>query len=101
MPLEMAVYSQFLINPKSVFECCGQILTFVHDGEKSVAELMDTGKQLLGRRQVLPAVPHLLHTVQVEGTFPDGTKLITIHDAIARENGNLELALDGSFLPGR
>lgn len=76
-----------------------QILTFVHDGEKSVAELMDTGKQLLGRRQVLPAVPHLLHTVQVEGTFPDGTKLITIHDAIARENGNLELALDGSFLP--
>ncbi|GAB4853150.1 Urease [Ancistrocladus abbreviatus] len=76
-----------------------QILSFVRDGNKSVAELMDIGKQLLGRRQVLPAVPHLLHTVQVEGTFPDGTKLITIHDAIASENGNLELALDGSFLP--
>ncbi|KAK7842184.1 urease [Quercus suber] len=60
---------------------------------------MDTGKQLLGRRQVLPAVPHLLHMVQVEGTFPDGTKLITVHDAIASENGNLELALHGSFLP--
>ncbi|GAV89321.1 LOW QUALITY PROTEIN: Urease_alpha domain-containing protein/Urease_gamma domain-containing protein/Urease_beta domain-containing protein/Amidohydro_1 domain-containing protein, partial [Cephalotus follicularis] len=51
------------------------------------------------RRQVLPAVPHILDTVQVEGTFPDGTKLITIQDAIASENGNLELALHGSFLP--
>lgn len=76
-----------------------QILEFVRDGEKTVAELMDIGKQLLGRRQVLPAVPHLLHMVQVEGTFPDGTKLITVHDAIASENGNLELALHGSFLP--
>uniref|UniRef100_A0A2N9FRW1 Urease n=1 Tax=Fagus sylvatica TaxID=28930 RepID=A0A2N9FRW1_FAGSY len=76
-----------------------QILEFVRDGEKTVAELMDIGKQLLGRRQVLPAVPHFLHMVQVEGTFPDGTKLITIHDAIASENGNLELALHGSFLP--
>lgn len=76
-----------------------QILEFVRDGEKTVAELMDIGKQLLGRRQVLPAVPHLLHMVQVEGTFPDGTKLITVHDAIASENGNLELALYGSFLP--
>ncbi|XP_059448917.1 urease [Corylus avellana] len=76
-----------------------QILEFVRDGEKSVAELMDIGKQLLGRRQVLPAVPNLLDAVQVEGTFPDGTKLITVHDAIASENGNLELALHGSFLP--
>ncbi|KAK9117493.1 hypothetical protein Sjap_016440 [Stephania japonica] len=76
-----------------------QILEFVRDGKKTVAELMDIGKQLLGRRQVLPAVPLLLETVQVEGTFPDGTKLITIHDAIARDNGNLELALYGSFLP--
>ncbi|KDP26772.1 hypothetical protein JCGZ_17930 [Jatropha curcas] len=76
-----------------------QILEFVRDGNKTVAELMDLGKQLLGRRQVLPAVPHLLHTVQVEGTFPDGTKLVTVHDPIASENGNLELALHGSFLP--
>ncbi|XP_062157405.1 urease [Alnus glutinosa] len=76
-----------------------QILEFVRDGDKSVAELMDIGKQLLGRRQVLPAVPNILDAVQVEGTFPDGTKLITVHDAIASENGNLELALHGSFLP--
>ncbi|KAL6538229.1 hypothetical protein OROGR_012217 [Orobanche gracilis] len=50
------------------------------------------------RRQVLPSVPYLLHSVQVEGTFPDGTKLITIHDPVSCENGNLELALHGSFL---
>ncbi|CAN1861266.1 Os12g0234800 [Linum perenne] len=41
------------------------------------------------RRQVLPAVPNLLHSVQVEGTFSDGTKLITVHDAIACENEDL------------
>ncbi|XP_043703344.1 urease-like [Telopea speciosissima] len=76
-----------------------QVLEFVRDGDKTVANLMDIGKQLLGRRQVLPAVPHLLDTVQVEGTFLDGTKLITIHDPIASEDGNLELALHGSFLP--
>ncbi|XP_057949533.1 urease [Malania oleifera] len=76
-----------------------QILTFVRDGDRSVAELMNTGKCLLGRRHVLPAVPHLLHMVQVEGTFPDGTKLITIHEPISSEDVNLEQALDGSFLP--
>ncbi|XP_038989685.1 urease isoform X2 [Phoenix dactylifera] len=76
-----------------------QILEFVRDGDRTVSELMDIGKQLLGRRQVLPAVPHLLDTIQVEGTFKDGTKLITIHDPIVSDNGNLELALHGSFLP--
>ncbi|KAI9125510.1 hypothetical protein K1719_002928 [Acacia pycnantha] len=76
-----------------------QILEFVRDGEKGVAELMDIGQQLLGRRQVLSEVPPLLDVVQVEATFPDGTKLVTIHDPIANENGNLELALYGSFLP--
>ncbi|KAJ6689160.1 hypothetical protein OIU85_005555 [Salix viminalis] len=85
--------------PEAVALIASQILEFVRDGDKSVAELMDIGKQLLGRRQVLPAVPHILNTVQVEGTFRDGTKLITVHNAIASENGNLELALQGSFLP--
>ncbi|KAL6875740.1 hypothetical protein ACP4OV_013253 [Aristida adscensionis] len=76
-----------------------QILEFVRDGDKTVADLMDLGKQLLGRRQVLPAVPYLLDTVQVEGTFVDGTKLITVHDPISSDDGNLQLALHGSFLP--
>ncbi|KAL5726770.1 urease [Ranunculus cassubicifolius] len=76
-----------------------QILEIIRDGNRSVAELMNIGKQLLGRRQVLPSVAHLLETVQVEGTFPDGTKLVTIHNPIASEDGKLELALHGSFLP--
>ncbi|XP_030541998.1 urease [Rhodamnia argentea] len=84
---------------ESVALVAAQILEFVRDGDKTVADLMDMGKRLLGRRQVLPAVPHLLETVQVEGTFPDGTKLITVHDVICREDGNLDLALHGSFLP--
>ncbi|XP_023541540.1 LOW QUALITY PROTEIN: urease-like [Cucurbita pepo subsp. pepo] len=76
-----------------------QILEFVRNGEKSVADLMDLGKTLLGRRLVLPGVPHLLDYAQVEGTFPDGTKLITVHNPIDSEDGNLELALQGTFLP--
>ena len=46
------------------------------------AALMDLGRQLLGRNQVLPGIPELLHEVQVEGTFPDGTKLVTVHDPL-------------------
>uniref|UniRef100_UPI000334906F urease n=1 Tax=Cajanus cajan TaxID=3821 RepID=UPI000334906F len=76
-----------------------QIMEFVRDGDKTVAQLMSIGRELLGRRQVLPAVPKLVESVQVEATFPDGTELVTIHDPIACENGNLELALLGSFLP--
>ncbi|CAK9325628.1 unnamed protein product [Citrullus colocynthis] len=76
-----------------------QILEFVRDGNCSVAELMELGRELLGRRQVLPSVPHLLNYIQVEGTFPDGTKLITVHKPIESEVGNLERALQGSFLP--
>ncbi|KAM1057808.1 hypothetical protein ACFX2A_031707 [Malus domestica] len=62
---------------------------------------MDIGRQLLGRKQALPGVQYLLYMVQVEGTFPDGIKLIAIHDPIYRDNGNLELALKDSFLPGK
>lgn len=84
--------------PEAVALIATQVLEFIREG-RSVAELMDTGRQLLGRRQVLPGVPEMVHEVQVEGTFPDGTKLVTVHHPIASENGNLELALYGSFLP--
>jgi urease subunit gamma/beta len=60
---------------------------------------MGVGRQLLGHRQVMEGVGGLIAEVQVEGTFPDGTKLVTVHDPIAREDGDLELALYGSFLP--
>ncbi len=61
---------------------------------------MDVGRRILGRAEVLSGVPEMIHEVQVEGTFPDGTKLVTVHEPIALEHGDLALALHGSFLPG-
>jgi len=84
--------------PEAVALISAQILELVRDG-RSVAELMDLGRRMLGRAQVLPGVPELIAEVQVEGTFPDGTKLVTVHHPIALEHGDLALALHGSFLP--
>src|SRR5688500_7625563 len=74
------------------------VLELIRDGG-SVAELMDLGRKLLGRRQVMAGVPERIHEVQVEGTFPDGTKLVTVHHPVAAEDGDLAMALYGSFLP--
>src|SRR5260221_10164488 len=87
-----------LNHPEAVALIATQVLEFIRDG-RAVAELMDLGRQFLGRNQVMPGVPELVTEVQVEGTFPDGTKLVTVHHPIAAENGNLKLALHGSFLP--
>ena len=84
--------------PESVALIASQVLEFIRDG-RSVAELMDMGRRFLGRRQVMPGVPEMVAEVQIEGTFPDGTKLVTVHHPIAAENGDMELALYGSFLP--
>src|SRR6476646_10250954 len=84
--------------PEAVALIATQILEFIRDG-RTVAELMDTGRRLLGRADVMEHVPEMLTEVQVEGTFPDGTKLVTIHHPIASEQGDLTLALHGSFLP--
>src|SRR5262245_26824588 len=67
--------------PEAVALISAQILEFIRDG-KSVAVLMDLGRKFLGRRQVMVGVPEMIHEVQVEGTFPDGTKLVTVHDPI-------------------
>jgi urease subunit gamma/beta len=75
-----------------------QLLEFIRDG-RSVAELMDLGRRMLGRADVLDGVDAMIDEVQVEGTFPDGTKLVTVHHPIALESGDLSLALYGSFLP--
>jgi urease subunit gamma/beta len=84
--------------PEAVALLATQVLELIRDG-RSVAELMDLGRRMLGRRQVMPGVPELITDVQVEGTFPDGTKLVTVHHPIASLNGDLGLALAGSFLP--
>ncbi|MCC6234474.1 MAG: urease subunit gamma [Verrucomicrobiales bacterium] len=87
-----------LNHPEAVALIATQLLEFIRDG-RSVAALMDLGRQFLGRRQVMAGVPSLIAEVQVEGTFPDGTKLVTVHHPICREDGDLSLALYGSFLP--
>ncbi|HEY3855414.1 MAG TPA: urease subunit beta [Verrucomicrobiae bacterium] len=84
--------------PESVALIATQLLEFIRDG-RSVAELMNLGRKFLGRNQVMPGVPAMVAEVQVEGTFPDGTKLVTVHHPIASEDGDLALALYGSFLP--
>lgn len=60
---------------------------------------MSIGKTMLGRRHVLPSVVSSLAELQVEGTFTTGTYLVTVHHPISSDDGNLEKALYGSFLP--
>ena len=67
--------------PEAVAIITAEILEGVRDG-KSVAELMQYGTTLLTRADVMEGVPEMLHEVQVEGTFPDGTKLVTVHNPI-------------------
>lgn len=83
--------------PESVALLATQLLEFIRDGE-SVSTLMDKGKKILGFADVMPGVADILVEVQVEGTFPDGTKLVTVHTPICRESGNPDLALYGSGL---
>ena len=67
--------------PEAVAFITAEILEGIREG-KSVAELMQYGATLLNRDDVMEGVPEMLHEVQVEGTFPDGTKLVTVHDPI-------------------
>ncbi len=84
--------------PESIALIAAQLLELIRDGQ-SVAQLMEIGRSMLGRRQVMEGVAEMIAEVQVEGTFPDGTKLVTVHHPVVRENGDLALALYGSFLP--
>jgi len=87
-----------LNEPEAVALISAVCLELIRDG-KSVAELMEAGKKMLGVRQVQPGVAALVGEVQVEGTFLDGTKLLTIHAPLSSVDGDLALALHGSFLP--
>jgi urease subunit gamma len=58
-----------------------EVMESARDG-RSVAEIMSSGASILTREQVMEGVPEMIHEVQVEATFPDGTKLVTIHDPI-------------------
>ena len=67
--------------PEAVSLITAEVLEGVRDG-KSVAELMRFGATILTRDDVMEGVPEMILEVQVEGTFPDGTKLVTVHDPI-------------------
>ena len=84
--------------PESIALLSYLILELARDGKHSVAQLMDLGRSLLGRRLVIPGVSEVLEEVQVEGNFPDGTKLVTLHHPISTDSGNLQLCIYGSNL---
>jgi urease subunit gamma/beta len=86
-----------LNHPEAVALIATQVLEFIRDG-RTVAELMDLGRQLLGVEDVADGVAEMIDEVQVEGTFPDGTKLVTVHHPIVAARGSRELALYGSFI---
>ncbi|WP_138752342.1 urease subunit gamma [Paenibacillus sinopodophylli] len=67
--------------PESVALITSEIMEGARDG-MTVAALMEYGTQILKAEQVMPGIPQMIHEVQVEATFPDGTKLVTIHDPI-------------------
>ena len=70
-----------LNHPESVALIADHILEGARDG-KSVSDLMSSGKKVLTANDVLPGVTDIIHTIQVEATFEDGTKLVTVHDPI-------------------
>ena len=67
--------------PEAVAFISAAIMEGARDG-KTVAELMSYGTTLLSRDDVMEGIPEMLHEVQVEATFPDGTKLVTVHNPI-------------------
>jgi urease subunit gamma/beta len=70
-----------LNHPEAVALITAEVLEAIRDGQ-SVAALMSYGATILARDDVMPGIPEMIHDIQVEGTFPDGTKLVTIHDPI-------------------
>jgi urease subunit gamma len=67
--------------PEAIALITGEMLEAARDG-KTVAEIMSFGATILKRNDVMEGVPEMIHDVQVEATFPDGTKLVTVHDPI-------------------
>ncbi|MDQ3873165.1 MAG: urease subunit gamma [Thermoproteota archaeon] len=67
--------------PESIAYIANYVVEGAREG-KSVADLMQSARTVLTRGDVMAGVPELIHTVQVEVTFPDGTKLVTVHDPI-------------------
>ncbi|QXD23225.1 urease subunit gamma [Opitutia bacterium ISCC 51] len=67
--------------PEAIAVITYEILEGIRDG-KSVSDLMSYGATILAKDDVMEGVPEMIHEVQVEGTFPDGTKLVTVHNPL-------------------
>jgi urease subunit gamma len=67
--------------PEAIALISAEVMEGARDG-RSVAELMSHGKTILRAEDVMDGIPEMLHEIQVEATFPDGTKLVTVHDPI-------------------
>ena len=70
-----------LNHPEAVALITEHVIEGARDG-RSVSELMESGRSVLSRAQVMAGVPEMIDSVQVEATFPDGTKLVTVHSPI-------------------
>ena len=70
-----------LNHPESVAIIAAFVLEGARDG-RSVAELMQAGREVLSREDVMEGVAEMIESVQIEATFPDGTKLVTVHEPI-------------------
>ncbi|MGJ3258535.1 MAG: urease subunit gamma [Rhodospirillales bacterium] len=70
-----------LNHPEAIALITDFVIEGARDG-KSVAELMETGANVITRDQVMEGIAEMIHDVQVEATFPDGTKLVTVHEPI-------------------
>ena len=70
-----------LNHPEAIAIISDFIVEGARDG-KSVATLMEQGAHVLTRAQVMPGIAEMIHDIQVEATFPDGTKLVTVHEPI-------------------
>ena len=70
-----------LNHPEAVALITDFIVEGARDG-KTVAELMESGAHVLTRRQVMDGIPEMIREIQVEATFPDGTKLVTVHEPV-------------------
>lgn len=67
--------------PEAIALITAEVLEGIREG-RSVADLMQYGRTILTRDDVMEGIPEMIHDIQVEGTFPDGTKLVTIHQPI-------------------
>ncbi|CAF1081980.1 unnamed protein product [Adineta ricciae] len=85
--------------PEAVALISTQCLEFIRDGKSSLTDIQQQAKKILGKSMVLNGVSQMIKEINLEATFPDGVKVMTVRNPICNDTGDLELAFYGSFLP--